>query len=125
MNRLARLLPLRQFGRLRHLRGIVPCAPIEASTTRPCATRWEPPPSDLAAALHSGALAPALPSLLPAFARVSLNSMLNSEPERRGPVRVYHGASRVIMVGTLSAVCRMIDRCIAAEQLGPQQTRFD
>jgi hypothetical protein len=31
-------------------------------------------------------------------------------------VRVYHGPSRVIMVGSIDAVCRMIDRCIAEQQ---------
>ena len=31
MERLARLLPFRQFGRLRHLRKLVPCSLIEAS----------------------------------------------------------------------------------------------
>ncbi len=44
-----------------------------------------------------------LPSALPAFARVSLNSGLNTEAARRAPVRVYHGPSRLIMVGTFDA----------------------
>src|SRR5579863_2995140 len=100
MDRLARLLPFRQFGRLRHLRGVVPCAPLEASaaltrTTRIAETRFDQPE------LQAGGWEPALPSALPAFARVSLNSGLNSEPARRGPVRVYHSASRLIMVGTI------------------------
>ncbi|XUW89741.1 hypothetical protein OH764_06735 [Burkholderia sp. M6-3] len=108
MERLARLLPFRQFGRLRHLRKLVPCSLIEASTAA-TASLFDSPArgSDLRAAL---------PSSLPAFARVSLNSGLNTaEPERRAPVRVYHGPSRLIMVGTVDAVCRMIDRCIAEE----------
>ncbi|MGY6128734.1 hypothetical protein ACW9YV_25730 (plasmid) [Paraburkholderia strydomiana] len=112
MERLARLLPFRQFGRLRHLRKLVPCSLIGASTAA-TASLFDTPArgSDRQAALPSS-----LPSSLPAFARVSLNSGLNTaEPERRAPVRVYHGPSRLIMVGTVDAVCRMIDRCIAEE----------
>lgn len=110
MERLARLLPFRQFGRLRHLRGIASCAVREARAS--------------AAALNGSlfednidqARTPALPSAQPAFARVSLNSTLNTEqPDRRAPVRVYHGQSRLIMVGTMEAVCRAIDRCIAEQ----------
>jgi hypothetical protein len=33
---------------------------------------------------------------------------------------VYHGPSRLIMVGTVDAVCRMIDRCIAEESAALQ-----
>lgn len=103
MERLARMLPFRQFGRLRHLRKLVPCSLIEASSSTP--SLFDAP---------AGVLG--LPSSLPAFARVSLNSGLNTaEPARRAPVRVYHGPSRLIMVGTVDAVCRMIDRCIADE----------
>ena len=108
MERLARLLPFRQFGRLRHLRKLVPCSLIEASTAA-TASLFDLPAS-------GSDLQAALPSSLPAFARVSLNSGLNTaEPARRAPVRVYHGPSRLIMVGTVDAVCRMIDRCIADE----------
>ncbi|HZZ02841.1 MULTISPECIES: hypothetical protein [Paraburkholderia] len=104
MERFARLLPFRQFGRLRHLRKLVPCSLIEASTASAPSLFDEP------------ASVSSLPSSLPAFARVSLNSGLNTaEPARRAPVRVYHGPSRLIMVGTVDAVCRMIDRCIADE----------
>ena len=104
MERLARLLPFRQFGRLRHLRKLVPCSLLEASAAS-TASLFDLPASDSS-----------LPSSLPAFARVSLNSGLNTaEPARRAPVRVYHGPSRLIMVGTMDAVCRMIDRCIADE----------
>ena len=128
MDRLARLLPFRQFGRLRHLRGVVPCTPLEAidaltRTARVAETRFDQPGLQLES--QAGGWEPALPSALPAFARVSLNSGLNSEPTRRGPVRVYHSASRLIMVGTIDAVCRMIDRCIAAEGSGAQQGLFD
>jgi hypothetical protein len=107
MERLARLLPFRQFGRLRHLRNLIPCAPLAVPGT----------PS-----LFDAESAPAgtLPSALPAFARVSLNSGMNTEAARRAPVRVYHGPSRLIMVGTFDAVCRMIDRCIAEERAGLQ-----
>ncbi|KVE33921.1 hypothetical protein [Burkholderia sp. TSV86] len=104
MERLARLLPFRQFGRLRHLRGRTPCAPLV-----------EDPHA-------AGAQPSLLPSALPAFARVSLNSALHhAEPARRAPVRVYHGPSRFIMVGTVDAICRMIDRCIAEEHSLTQQ----
>ncbi|EDZ99256.1 conserved hypothetical protein [Burkholderia sp. H160] len=104
MERLARLLPFRQFGRLRHLRKLTPCAAVETPTART--------PSLFDAPVEASGL----PSSLPAFARVSLNAALNiAEPARRAPVRVYHGPSRLIMVGTVDAVCRMIDRCIAEE----------
>ncbi|MEI5998591.1 hypothetical protein H3V53_15670 [Paraburkholderia bengalensis] len=105
MERLARLLPFRQFGRLRHLRNLVPCAPLDALAA--------------VAKGHTASLfddePQPLPSAQPAFARVSLNSALNAEPARRAPVRVYHGPSRLIMVGTVDAVCNMIDRAIAEE----------
>jgi hypothetical protein len=117
MERLARLLPFRQFGRLRHLRNLVPCAPIEASSVT--ASLFDDPEP------HASTLPSALPAL-PAFARVSLNSGLNTaEPARRAPVRVYHGPSRLIMVGTVDAVCRMIDRCIAEERAGVQNALFE
>ncbi|KVR18955.1 hypothetical protein WK13_06560 [Burkholderia ubonensis] len=104
MERLARLLPFRQFGRLRHLRGRTPCAPLTTAA----------PTGQEEAVERQASL---LPSALPAFARVSLNASLNhAEPARRAPVRVYHGSSRLIMVGTIDAVCRMIDRCIAEER---------
>jgi hypothetical protein len=105
MERLARLLPFRQFGRLRHLRGKTSCAPLHA----PAESAGSPQLS-------------MLPSALPAFARVSLHSTLHSATEQRGPVRVYHGPSRFIMVGTIDAVCRMIDRCIADEHAAPQRS---
>ncbi|AOJ68952.1 MULTISPECIES: hypothetical protein [Burkholderia] len=105
MERLARLLPFRQFGRLRHLRGRTPCAPLAAAAQ---------PPGDADTQLPLSAL--------PAFARVSLNGSLHhAEPARRAPVRVYHGPSRFIMVGTVDAICRMIDRCIAEERSLTQQ----
>ena len=114
MERFARLLPFRQFGRLRHLRSVVPCVPIEASSVT--ASLFDDPEPH----------ASTLPSALPAFARVSLNSGLNTaEPARRAPVRVYHGPSRLIMVGTVDAVCRMIDRCIAEERAGAQNALFE
>ena len=119
MERLARLLPFRQFGRLRHLRNLVPCAPIEAASSV-TASLFDQPLDD-PKPHHS-----TLPSALPAFARVSLNSGLNTaEPARRAPVRVYHGPSRLIMVGTVDAVCRMIDRCIAEERAGVQNALFE
>lgn len=112
MERLARLLPFRQFGRLRHLRNLVPCAPLD---TVSAPSRFERDAADTST----------LPSALPAFARVSLNSGLNTEAARRAPVRVYHGPSRLIMVGTVDAVCRMIDRCIAEERAGVQGALFE
>ncbi|RKP52369.1 hypothetical protein [Trinickia fusca] len=105
MNRLARLMPLRPFGRLRHLRSLLPCPPLDALAAPNIAVEREPGADEQ-------------PSSLPAFARVSLNSALHSEPARRAPVRVYHGASRVILVGTIDAVCKMIDRCIDEERAG-------
>ncbi|MBW0447329.1 hypothetical protein EN871_17650 [bacterium M00.F.Ca.ET.228.01.1.1] len=116
MERLARLLPFRQFGRLRHLRKLVPCSLIEASSATTASLFDSPASGSGVHAALSSSLSSSLPSSLPAFARVSLNSGLNmAEPARRAPVRVYHGPSRLIMVGTVDAVCRMIDRCIAEE----------
>jgi hypothetical protein len=67
MDRLARLMPFRAFGRLRHLRGVIPCPPLEAA--------------DISAATReNNARAGMQPSALPAFARVSLNSALHAEP---------------------------------------------
>ena len=105
MDRLARLMPFRAFGRLRHLRGVIPCPPLDAAVV-------SPERHDDAARVSTQ------PNALPAFARVSLNSALHAEPARRAPVRVYHGPSRVIMVGTIDAVCKMIDRCIDDERAG-------
>lgn len=106
MDRLARLMPFRTFGRLRHLRSVIPCPPLEAA--------------DISCARHSENASGAgmQPAALPAFARVSLNSALHAEPARRAPVRVYHGPSRIILVGTIDAVCKMIDRCIDDERAG-------
>lgn len=116
MERLARLLPFRQFGRLRHLRKLVPCSLIEASSATTASLFDSPASGSGVHAALSSSMSSSLPSSLPAFARVSLNSGLNmAEPARRAPVRVYHGPSRLIMVGTVDAVCRMIDRCIAEE----------
>jgi hypothetical protein len=111
MNRLARLMPFRRFGRLHHLRGVVPCPPLEAASAVN-RSRQTTLPLD------------AQPSALPAFARVSLNSALHTEAARRAPVRVYHGASRVILVGTIDAVCRMLDRCIDEELAGMGNARL-
>jgi hypothetical protein len=124
MERLARLLPFRQFGRLRHLRNLVPCAVLDAMHA-PRTPRtgslfdFEEHKRSMADADASSQHA-SLPSSQPAFARVSLNAALNAEPARRAPVRVYHGPSRLIMVGTVDAVCSMIDRCIAEEHAQAQ-----
>jgi hypothetical protein len=101
MERFARLLPFRQFGRLRHLRTLISCGVPHAETA-----------PDLIDEM------PALPSRQPAFARVSLSSTVHAEPEQRAPVRVYRGQSRVILVGKIDEVSRMIDRCIAEENAG-------
>lgn len=119
MERLARLLPFRQFGRLRHLRGIASCAMREARASAAALGRQRGYSinGSLFDDIEQEDEARALPSAQPAFARVSLNSTLNAEqPDRRAPVRVYHGQSRLIMVGTMEAVCRAIDRCIAEQQ---------
>jgi hypothetical protein len=121
MERLARLLPFRQFGRLRHLRGLAGCAAQSARASAGALSgSLFDDLDDLTDVASSAASRPVelppLPSAQPAFARVSLNSALNhADPQRRAPVRVYHGPSRLIMVGTVDAVCRMIDRCIAEQ----------
>jgi len=110
MDRLARLIPFRAFGRLRRLRGLIPCPPLSTlEALQPRASRRE---SEFSSPTGMQ------PSTQPAFARVSLNSGLHAEPARRAPVRVYHGTSRVILVGTIDAVCSMIDRCIDEERAG-------
>lgn len=115
MERLARLLPFRQFGRLRHLRTLVPCIPVASAAS---AIEAESVPRTAPLFGNEAESLPALPSAQPAFARVSLNAGVHSEPARRAPVRVYHGPSRLIMVGTFEAVCRMIDHCIAEQGAG-------
>jgi hypothetical protein len=128
MERLARLLPFRQFGRLRHLRSLVPCVSLEALHAARTGSLFDSEVSDQqqsdavggdVAGVGTPGVA-ALPSSLPAFARVSLKSSINVQPAQRAPVRVYHGPSRLIMVGTVDAVCRMIDRCIAEESAALQ-----
>jgi len=120
MERLARLLPFRQFGRLRHLRGVASCAVRAAQALPVTGSLFDAlpaaSPSGRGGREGESAPMPALPSAQPAFARVSLNSALNAEPAQRAPVRVYHGPSRLIMVGSIDAVCRMIDRCIDEQQ---------
>ncbi len=74
MERLACLLPFRQFGRLRHLRKLVPCSLIEASTAATASLFDSPVNGSGAHAGSSSLQASLLPSSLPAFARVSLNS---------------------------------------------------
>jgi hypothetical protein len=91
----------REFSRLRHLRSLISCKTQKPSDT-----------PDLFEEL------PVLPSRQPAFARVSLNVSVHTQAEQRAPVRVYRGESRVIMVGNINAVSRMIDRCIEEERAG-------
>jgi len=122
MERIARLLPFRQFGRLRHLRGLASCAAQNARASAQALTGslFDSLPGVSSHArneMPAEVDLPPLPSTQPAFARVSLHGTLNhADPARRAPVRVYHGPSRFIMVGTIDAVCRMIDRCIAEQQ---------
>ena len=47
-----------------------------------------------------------------------MNTSVHAQSERRAPVRVYRGESRVIMVGNIDEVSRMIDRCIDDERAG-------
>jgi hypothetical protein len=91
----------REFGRFRHLRSLISCKTQKPSDTPDL---FEEPP--------------VLPSRQPAFARVSLNASVHTQAEQRAPVRVYRGESRVIMVGNINAVSRMIDRCIDEERAG-------
>jgi hypothetical protein len=112
MERFARLLPFRQFGRLRHLRSLMSCKLRTAAADVASAT------PGLFDEL------PALPSRQPAFARVSLSSSVHAQAERRAPVRIYRGESRVIMVGNIDEVSRMIDRCIDEERAGVEGGLF-
>ncbi len=48
----------------------------------------------------------------------ALNSAIHAEAEQRAPVRVYRGETRVILVGKIDEVSRMINRCIDAERAG-------
>jgi len=60
----------------------------------------------------------------PAFARVPLRQTVppifsgHRATSGADPVRVYHGASRLVLVGHIDEVCEMIDRYIAAENTG-------
>ncbi len=103
-------LPVRAFGRLRHLRSLISCK-VPKTTPVP----------DLIAGLPS---LPVLPSRQPAFALVSLNTCVHAQSEQRAPVRVYRGDTRVILVGNIDAVSRMIDRCIDEERAGVQSGLF-
>lgn len=96
MERLARLSPLRQFGRLRHLRAPRDCAVIGAA-----------------------ARVRGLSSTVQSVRPTAVASTAAAD------VRVYRSASRVIMVGTIDAVCEMIDRCIAEENAGITGGLFD
>ncbi|MCF2133990.1 MULTISPECIES: hypothetical protein [Burkholderiaceae] len=138
MKRLAHLFPLRAFGRLRYLRGLVPCG----ASSRP-ATLFGPVMGDATPAQHPTALVDndvahvmqthiILPSGLPAFARSPLrHGVPQAEPTRRrplrkdDPVRVYRSASRVVLVGHIDAVCSMIDQYIAAEETGVAPSLLD
>ncbi|MCG1042485.1 hypothetical protein KQH60_07975 [Mycetohabitans sp. B8] len=131
MERLARLFPLHAFGRLRHLRGLMPCgasscpAPsfeLLMSSATPAQRSTAPMHDGVAHAMRQNM---ALPSRLPAFARMPLrHGEPQAEPARRrpwqedDPVRVYRSASRVVLVGHIDAVCSMIDQYIAAEETG-------
>lgn len=103
--------PKRAFGRLRHLRSLISC---KAPQTMPVPDLFDGLPS----------LPPRLPSRQPAFARVSLNTGVHSQAQQRAPVRVYRGDSRVILVGNIEAVSRMIDRCIDEEREGTRSSLF-
>lgn len=89
MERLARFLPFRAFGRLRDQRVPRTCA-YTGRSTLPVARK---------------------PDMLTA--------------EDGAPVRVYRTSSRVILVGSIDAVCAMIDRCIAEENAGLRGGLFD
>ncbi len=89
MERLARLLPLRAFGRLRDQRRPRTCT-YTGQASLPTARMPAAPTAD-----------------------------------NDAPVRVYRTASRVILVGSIDAVCAMIDRCIAEENAGLRGGLFD
>jgi hypothetical protein len=132
MERLARLFPLRAFGRLRHLRGLVPCGALPRASVSLDAIAPPPsaiPPAPFAATPGAsdgrGVTDRGLPSKWPAFARVPLRQGLPqaTPPARRAShgddsVRIYRGPSRLVLVGHIDAVCSMIDRYIAAEGAG-------
>jgi hypothetical protein len=104
-------MPKRAFGRLRHLRSLISC---KVPQTMPVPDLFDGLPR----------LPPRLPSHQPAFARVSLNSGVHAQAQKRAPVRVYRGDSRVILVGNIEAVSRMIDRCIDEERNGAENGLF-
>ncbi len=104
-------MPKRAFGRLRHLRSLVSCR-VSQNIPVPDLFDGLPP------------LPPRLPSRQPAFARVSLNTGVHAQAKQRAPVRVYRGDSRVILVGNIDAVSRMIDRCIDEEREGSRAGLF-
>jgi hypothetical protein len=145
-------MPLREFGRFRHLRAQRPCnligaaRPVPAPEQAPVVMPRLPVAWAERVAHAAGEI---LPSLLPAFARVPTRlglrnplpgspqqSALSTAPRAANPttfaapaarqaVRIYRGPARFIMVGTINEVCSMIDRCIADENAGRQAGLFD
>jgi hypothetical protein len=128
MERLARLSPLglpplglspsrqllsRQFGRLRHLRAPRDCSVI-GTAVRSRGLGAKLPSGRHGEDRHMEATAPALSS----------NRSVGASAAA-AVVRVYRSSSRVVMVGTIDAVCEMIDRCIAEEKAGFTGALFD
>jgi hypothetical protein len=148
MERVALLLPFRPFGRFRHLRNPQRCAaapirPAGSPVTDLPGSEHEPRslknllPSLLPAYSRlSSRLASILPPVSPSGSFSRAASSLAGRPAVRPTalsagagttsgvtaavraVRVYRGPSRLIMVGNINEVCRMIDRCIADESAG-------
>jgi hypothetical protein len=115
MERLARLSPLRQFGRLRHLRVPRDCAVIGSAIRG----------LGLNANLPSGRHADARQVEQATVLALSASRPAVVASAAATVVRVYRSSSRVVMVGTIDAVCEMIDRCIAEENAGFTGGLFD
>jgi len=133
MERLARLLPLRQYGRLRHLRAPRDCAVIGAAAR---VRGFDSGHSERHVEHVANLVSPAWP-IRPASSDWPRSITETTVPAGQTTrpaivahaaatvVRVYRSSSRVIMVGTIDAVCEMIDRCIAEENAGMTGGLFD
>jgi hypothetical protein len=112
---------MRRFARLRKVCGLIPGIAPRA-VAAPLRTK---PLDAVAAPLHAQSFVQNdAPREHPAFARVPLRQTVPPIFSGRraaactNPVRVYHGASRLVLVGHIDEVCQMIDRYIAAENTG-------
>jgi hypothetical protein len=125
MPRLARFLsqyvphvPFRRFypfERLRETRGLTPCT---FSIGVGMGGRRVQPPLQPMQSVQAVQPIQSLRAAASALVDTGAAALAQSVRARRHPVRVYQGASRLILVGNIDAVCGMIDRYIADQDAG-------